>query len=107
MASRLKHITTNNNIQEFQAFRNSCSSDEETFRVDLEKEDLRRRQAVHSWLKAVNMENDHYHFRKLQHPNTGRWLLENSSFIDWFSPEAPSLPTLLWLNGKPGAGGCR
>ncbi|KAI1091079.1 putative zinc finger protein [Rostrohypoxylon terebratum] len=68
--------------------------------------DLHRSRDVYNWLKASNMEtyqDDFSNIRK-KYPGTGRWLLENNSFKEWFDPRFPTIPPLLWINGMPGAG---
>ncbi|KAI0898910.1 putative zinc finger protein [Annulohypoxylon nitens] len=89
--------------------------EEEKKRIQREREevdgqfgerDLHRSRDVYNWLKATNMEtyqNDFSNIRK-EYPGTGRWLLENLSFHEWFNPKFPTIPPLLWINGMPGAG---
>jgi hypothetical protein len=78
------------------------------FETEMKVEDLRRFQAVYNWLRATNVEADQYHFSKIRadNPSIGRWLLDNLLFKEWFDPEFPTIPPLLWLNGIPGAGCC-
>ncbi|KAK3316036.1 hypothetical protein B0H66DRAFT_560170, partial [Apodospora peruviana] len=61
---------------------------------------------LHCWLRAVNVQNDQHHFSKIRadYPGTGRWLLDNATFKEWFEPLCQVIPPLLWLNGIPGAG---
>ncbi|RSL89343.1 hypothetical protein CEP51_001245 [Fusarium floridanum] len=76
-------------------------------RLDAETEErqLHRRLAVYSWLRATNPDNDQDRFSKIRedHPGTGRWLLNNQFFKEWFDPRYPTIPPLLWLKGLPGA----
>lgn len=78
----------------------------EQTRTEMDNEDLKRRQAVYTWLKFIDMENEQYHFAKIraQYPSTGQWLIDHTTFKEWFDPRFTTLPTLLWLHGNPGAG---
>jgi hypothetical protein len=69
-------------------------------------DDLRQSQSVYSWLRPSNVMNDQYHHIKLRasYPGTGRWLLQNHTFKEWFDPQYPTIPPLLWLTGIPGGG---
>ena len=71
-----------------------------------EVENSRRRRELTGWLRSANVQNDQHDYSKLraEYPGTGRWLLENQSFKDWFKPLCQSIPPVLWLNGIPGAG---
>jgi hypothetical protein len=80
-----------------------------TAEVELEerkKKDLwQKRQAVNTWLSSPKMGSIHnLHVRaRSQDPASGRWLLEKPLFQQWFDP-IYCVTTVLWLNGKPGAG---
>ena len=69
-------------------------------------DESRRLRDLQCWLRAPNVENDQRFFSgiRAEYPGTGRWLLDNSTFKDWFQPLCCILPPLLWLNGIPGAG---
>ena len=71
-------------------------------------EELRYLQTVHLWLKAASVDSDQYTFSKIRedYPGTGQWLLDNTLFKEWFDPQYPTIPPLLWLSGIPGAGNC-
>lgn len=73
---------------------------------ELNGEDLHRLWTVNNWLRAANVEDDQNRFSKTraEYPGTGEWLLENKYFKEWFDPQYPAIPPLLWLNGIPGAG---
>lgn len=70
------------------------------------EQDLRRLLDVHNWLRASNVEIDQGNHQKAraEYPGTGRWLLNAAAFRDWFNPQFPAIPPLLWVNGIPGAG---
>ncbi|KAK4207839.1 putative zinc finger protein [Rhypophila decipiens] len=72
----------------------------------IDTNESRRRRDVLGWLKPVCVENEQSHLAALrrEYPHTGSWLLDNDKFKAWFSHLYPTLPTLLWLNGIPGAG---
>ncbi|KAF1995032.1 hypothetical protein P154DRAFT_548731 [Amniculicola lignicola CBS 123094] len=81
--------------------------DNDRLETQLLHEENQRFKAVYGWLNAANVDNDQYHFFQLraEHPGTGRWLLDHPSFKDdWFNPQYPKVPPLLWLSGIPGAG---
>jgi hypothetical protein len=90
-------------IREFQEAR---AEEERRYDKEVNNEDLRRHREVYTWLKPTNMDNDQDNLRKLraQYPRTGQWLMKNEVFKKWLDPKFPTLPTLLWLNGQPGAG---
>jgi hypothetical protein len=72
----------------------------------LMQEDLRRLEIVYRWLKASDVDTDQHDLSKLraEYPQSGRWLFENRHFSEWFDPLYPTIPPLLWINGRPGAG---
>ncbi|WKT53623.1 P-loop containing nucleoside triphosphate hydrolase [Fusarium oxysporum f. sp. vasinfectum] len=76
--------------------------------LTLEAEERQRHQrlAVGHWLRATNPDNHQYRFSRIRqaYPGTGKWLLDNQSFREWFDPRYPIIPPLLWLKGSPGAG---
>jgi hypothetical protein len=106
MASRLDLVIHRGTILQFRAFHNSCAIEDEQARTEMDNEDLKRRQAVYTWLKSIDMENEQYHFAKIQaqYPSTGRWLFDHTTFKEWFDPQSTTLRTLLWLHGNTGAG---
>ncbi|KAH7308434.1 hypothetical protein B0I35DRAFT_464056 [Stachybotrys elegans] len=71
-----------------------------------EEEDMRRSQVVTNWLRATNMSIDQDAFCNVraEYPGTGQWLFNDVQFQEWFDPQYPAIPPLLWLNGIPGAG---
>lgn len=72
----------------------------------LHKEDLHHLHIVTTWLSATDVETEQAEHTKLraEYPGTGRWLLDNPSFKDWFDPQIAMTHPLLWLTGIPGAG---
>jgi hypothetical protein len=61
--------------------------------------------AVVNWLSAADSYVDHEAFvvTRLEIPDTGQWILDESKIKNWLDPNQSSIP-VLWLNGKPGAG---
>jgi hypothetical protein len=99
-------IESQANHSQIKVFQESRRLEDSELETKIESQSLHRLQAVNSWLKATNVEDDQYHFSKVRsdYPGTGRWLVDNTSFQDWFHPQYPKIPPLLWLNGMPGAG---
>jgi hypothetical protein len=60
--------------------------------ADLEHE----RQALFSWLSKIQHRQYHKTMGKDFMPESGQWLLENASFIDW---RRESFSSILWLHG--------
>jgi hypothetical protein len=91
---------------QIEEFHESQRTEDRRFETGMKDEDLRRSEAVYDWLRATNIDTDHYRFSETRkgNPGTGRWLLENPTFKKWFDPQFPAIPPLLWLNGIPGAG---
>ena len=79
---------------------------DQQFREIAEAENDRKLRGIHMWLRATSFVNDQDEFSKLraEYPGTGRWLLDNPKFKEWFEPTCQSIPPVLWLNGIPGAG---
>ncbi|KAJ5768868.1 hypothetical protein N7520_003427, partial [Penicillium odoratum] len=80
--------------------------EEDRFEVLMQNEDLERSRVVFNWLKSPQMDTDQYNFTKVRadYPDSGKWLLDNQSFKEWFDPSYPKIPPLLWVNGIPGSG---
>jgi serine/threonine protein kinase len=80
--------------------------EDKRFEAGVKNEDMRRAREVSNWLRSTDVETNQFHLSKIRAdcPGTGRWLLNNSSFKEWFDPQFPTIPPLLWLNGIPGAG---
>ncbi|KUM58863.1 hypothetical protein ACN42_g8284 [Penicillium freii] len=74
--------------------------------AEVQYESLRRSRTVFNWLRAPDLDGNQYNLTQMRadNPGTGRWLLDNQAFKDWFDPNYPKIPPLLWLNGIPGAG---
>ncbi|KAK6829654.1 hypothetical protein PG987_010238 [Apiospora arundinis] len=72
----------------------------------LDEQILRRTRHVLDWLRPTNVSVDQAALveARADYPGTGQWLLENALFKEWFDPKFPTIPPLLWINGKPGAG---
>lgn len=82
------------------------STGKETDCLDTSDQAANRHSFHDRWLNPAPVENQQFENAKIRadYPGTGQWLLNNKTFIDWFSPLYPTIPPLLWLNGKPGAG---
>ncbi|KAJ5608405.1 hypothetical protein N7537_005024 [Penicillium hordei] len=74
--------------------------------AEVQYESLRRSRTVFNWLRAPDVDGNQYNLTQTRanNPGTGSWLLDNQAFKDWFDPNYPKIPPLLWLNGIPGAG---
>jgi hypothetical protein len=105
MTSRLDLVIRRGTASNFNIFQNSCAREEEQIINETDNEDLKRRQVVDTWLKSVDVENQQYYFANIraQYPGTGQWLLDHTTFKEWFDPQFAAVPTL-WLHGNPGAG---
>jgi hypothetical protein len=108
MASRLDLVSGRASVSQFDVFLNASMREDEQLLAMLESENLNRRQAVHAWLKPTDMETEQNFLVRIRaaYPDTCRWLLNDRTFKEWFDPQCTTttLPKLLWLNGKPGAG---
>ncbi|KAJ7926134.1 ankyrin repeat-containing domain protein [Mycena leptocephala] len=56
--------------------------------------------SVYSWLKAPDARTNHNTARSLHDGDTGSWLVRSFEYKSWKSMSS----SLLWINGKPGAG---
>lgn len=60
------------------------------------------------WLSAIDPAADQDRFSRIRadyaHAGTGRWLLDNQTFKEWFDPRFATIPPLVRLTGLPGAG---
>ncbi|KAJ5809175.1 uncharacterized protein N7503_001393 [Penicillium pulvis] len=76
------------------------------FDIMMQNEDMTRAVVVSQWLKSPHTDVDQYNFTKvrLDYPDSGKWLLDNQSFQEWFDPSFPKIPPLLWISGIPGSG---
>jgi hypothetical protein len=108
MASRFDLVSSQASASQFDSFLSETAIRHQQFLATMESENLGRRQAVHAWLKPTDMEKEQDFLERLRadYPRTCRWLLEDRTFKEWFDPHytATTLPKMLWLNGKPGAG---
>jgi hypothetical protein len=93
-------------LSQIRAFQEARQKEDERYETEVSNEELRRKKDVYLWLKPVNMDNEQFNLNSLraQYPRTGQWLIKNEVFKKWLDPKFPTLPTLLWLNGQPGAG---
>lgn len=106
MAQHQSLIESQASLSKIEDFEESRRITDYQFEAEMKNEDLRRLQAVYNWLSATNVETqqDYLSSTRADYPGTGRWLLDNVSFKEWFNPQFPKVPPLLWLNGIPGAG---
>jgi hypothetical protein len=108
MMSRLELVRSRAKLDQFDLFMNACTLKEEELVAAIESENLSRRQAVYAWIKPTDMDNDQEYLRRIRvaYPGTCSWLLDDRTFQEWFDQQSnmATLPKLLWLNGKPGAG---
>ncbi|PGH01881.1 hypothetical protein AJ80_08953 [Polytolypa hystricis UAMH7299] len=76
-----------------------------SFERDKADQAVRRRATVMQWLSPFHCEAEQDKHRKTRSvgKDPGRWLLDDTRFKEWFSPNCCSTP-LLWLSGIPGAG---
>jgi hypothetical protein len=79
---------------------------DQQFQAIADAESSRKLRELYGWLRAPCVANDQQEYSKLraEYPGTGRWLLSNTYFKEWFEPLCQSIPPVLWLNGIPGAG---
>lgn len=108
MASHFDLVSSKASVTQFDAFLNDRSLEDERLLAAMATENLARRQAVHTWLKPTDMEQEQDYLERIRmdYPHTCRWLLDDRTFREWFDPQytTTTLPKMLWLNGKPGAG---
>ena len=106
MARHRSLIESQASLSQIEDFQESRKIEDDRFAAAMENEDLRQSKAVYDWLRAASVDSDQYHYTKIRadYPGSGRWILDNASFKEWFDPQFPTIPPLLWLNGIPGAG---
>jgi hypothetical protein len=106
MARHRTLIESQATLSQIEDFQESRRIEDERFEAEMKNQDLHRSQAVYNWLRATSIDTDQYQLSKIraEYPGTGRWLLDNPTFKEWFDPQFPAIPPVLWLNGIPGAG---
>jgi hypothetical protein len=108
MRSRLDLVASRAKLDQFDFFMNASTLEEEELVAAIDSENLGRRQAVYTWIKPTDMDNDQEYLTRIRvaYPGTCSWLLEDGTFQEWFDQQSnmATLPKLMWLNGKPGAG---
>ena len=57
-------------------------------------------QQIVTWLAAPDPSSNYNSAREKHHPDTGQWLLDDPSYLEWKHRSA----SLLWLHGKAGCG---
>jgi len=71
-----------------------------------EAEARKSHREVLQWFSAADTTaSDQQHFTSIrkEFPGTGNWILENEKVKNWREAETP-MYSMLWMNGKPGAG---
>ena len=106
--SRFKLVGSRATLDQFDTLVSTSSLEEEISNAAMDSENLGRRNAVYTWIKPTNMENDQEYLRRIRdaYPGTCSWLLSDMTFQEWFEHRENNLTgsNLLWLNGKPGSG---
>ncbi|KAI0861632.1 hypothetical protein F4860DRAFT_475705 [Xylaria cubensis] len=92
-------------FKEMEEIRNLRASSLHTFKMNKTAEDISHRATVRQWLSSYNCEAEQTRYRKTRSicQSPGSWLLKDSRFLNWSTPEFCSYP-FIWLNGIPGAG---
>lgn len=75
------------------------------------KEERRRKEenrySVLTWMSTPGVPQSEYHaqFKKIrdENPDTGQWIVNEDKMSNWMNEEIPT-HSMLWLNGKKGAG---
>ncbi|KAL3475095.1 hypothetical protein BJX99DRAFT_259710 [Aspergillus californicus] len=86
---------------QFEEYRRFVLDNQEKDRQYKQDEDHRKRIAVRDWLNAANATEDQesYRLERARHPQTGKWILQDSRVRAWCDSSTPSIP-MLWLTGK-------
>jgi len=61
---------------------------------------------VLQWFSAADTttsDQEHFTRQRGEYPGTGDWILKNEKIRNWQADDTPT-SSILWLNGKPGAG---
>jgi hypothetical protein len=90
-------------IRQYQQDREKASADDQKREED---EARRKHREVLQWLSAAETtESDQQRYRETrrQYSGTGDWILENEKVKNWREEDTP-ISSILWMNGKPGAG---
>ncbi|TRX90263.1 hypothetical protein FHL15_008808 [Xylaria flabelliformis] len=92
-------------FKEIEEIRNLRASSLHTFKMNKTAEDISHRATIRQWLSSYNCEAEQARHRKTRSicQSPGSWLLKDSRFLNWSTPEFCSYP-FIWLNGIPGAG---
>jgi hypothetical protein len=99
-------IESHASATQIEEFQQSRRIEDDRYSIAVQNEEMRRLRTIFSWLRAPDADTDQYNLSQIraENPGTGRWLLDNQAFKDWFDPTYPKIPPLLWINGMPGAG---
>ncbi|KAI0546033.1 hypothetical protein F4679DRAFT_559170 [Xylaria curta] len=98
-------ISGNVSFKEVEEMQNLRESSLHIFKANKTAEDISHRATVMQWLSSYNCEAEQAGYRKTRSicESPGSWLLNDSRFHNWSTPEFCSYP-FIWLNGIPGAG---
>ncbi|KAI0100545.1 hypothetical protein GGR51DRAFT_532387 [Nemania sp. FL0031] len=102
----IEELTIRNvTFKEFEEIQNVRVSSLHNFRVRKDAENFSRLRTVMQWLSPYDCDAEQTRYRKTRSicESPGKWLLMDSRFQKWSTPEFYSNP-FLWLNGIPGAG---
>jgi len=99
-------IESHASAAQIEDFQQSRRIEDDRYEIEVQNEEMRRLRTIFSWLRAPDADTDQYNLSQTRadNPGTGRWLLDNQAFKDWFNPNYPKIPPLLWINGMPGTG---
>lgn len=99
-------IESQANATQIEDFQESRRVENDRFETEVKNENVRRSQAVYTWLRPTSSDTDQYYLSQIRakYPGTGRWLLGNAILKEWFDEKYALNPPLLWLSGIPGAG---
>jgi len=106
MDGHIELIQKQAGLSQIQAFRQAQQRQEARDKAELEHWEQRKFRELCAWLSAPTVDNDQRHHSEIREecPGSGKWLLSNAVFKEWFDAKFPPIPALLWMNGIPGAG---
>lgn len=98
-------IESTASLEQVQEARDARLQSEAAFAAFELEQNHMKRIAVINWLSAADADVDHVAFSAARQaiPDTGRWILEHPNIKTWLDV-TESTVSMVWLNGKPGAG---
>jgi len=66
----------------------------------------RKRLEVLQWFSAADttdLDQEQFTYTRREYHGSGNWILKNEKIRNWLEDDTP-VSSMLWLNGKPGAG---